>query len=416
MSLARSVARSFLAQARAPTTSAESGVHRAVSDRGLVLWSLVLTGLVLGVLRVLLPTTEGAPEDDSELYLSLARDPIDNHLIAETETEFASTFALRLLVPVIVWLLPVEPNLGFHLTSLGGLLAGGVVVAVLARKIGVGGLALAAGPAYVLSFHGIYGLWSWRMVDTVTLALVAGAVLAAYTSRPAICSVLAAATVASKEIGLALPVAWFAVRRSAGTRRALVETALVAAPAAILFAVMRFSGLIPHRTWAAWDQFQLGFTTQGEWGYVRPLLQVFLQNHGMLWLLWPLAVLVGPPRWRRLHLFVVLLVPFLAGGPWARSVGYLLPFVLPSALLVLARGRTAFALAALVGSAAVAVPLALRNIAIDELGSNALLLPGMLVFAVFAFPSARRAVSEARERWGAAGRPRGVGRPARRSA
>ena len=416
MSFARSVAGSFLAQVRAPTATAESGVHRAVSDRGLVLWTLVLTGLVLGVLRVLLPTTEGAPEDDSELYLSLARDPIDNPLIAETETKFASTFALRLLVPVVVWLLPVEPNLGFHFTSLGGLLAGGVVVALLARKLGVGGLALAAGPAYVLSFHGIYGLWSWRMVDTVTLALVAGAVLAAYTSHPVICSLLAAATVTSKEIGLVLPIAWFAVRRSAGTRRALVEAALVAAPAAILFAVMRFSGLIPHQTWDAWDQFKFGFTTQGEWGYVRPLLQVFLQNHGMLWLLWPLAVLIGPPRWRRLHLFVAVLVPFLVGGPWARSVGYLLPFVLPSALFVLARGRTAFALAALAGSAAVAVPLALRNIAIDELGSNALLLPGMLVFAVFAFPAARRAVSEARERWGAAGRPRRVGPPARRSA
>jgi hypothetical protein len=158
---------------------------------------------------------------------------------------------------------------------------------------------------------------------------------------------------------------------------------------------MRFTQVIPHRSWHWWAQYKLGFTNQGHWGYLRPLVQVFVQNHGMLWLLWPLGVLVAPAGWRRLHLFVLVLVFFLAGGPWARSSGYLLPFVLPSALLVLTRVTPARALVALAGSAAVAVPLALRNIGEAGFGSNLLLIPGAVVFLVAAWPAARQSLADA---------------------
>jgi hypothetical protein len=338
------------------------------------------------LLRLLLPKSIS---DDGMLYSSLAKDPFDNPLVNNSLNPFWPTFASRLLVPLIVWVLPFSTSVGFHITSMGGIVAGAAVVAVLARKIGVGALALAVGPVYALSFHGIYGLWQWRMVDTVTLAVFAGAILAAYTYRAVLCSLLATAAVASKEVGLAIPICWWAVRRGERPeRRALAEAAAIAIAPVGLFVFMRYSGVIPHRSWNAWEQYKLGFTTQGEWGYVRPLAQVFLQNHGLLWMLWPLALLVAPPRWRRLHLFVLALVPFLAGGPWARSVGYLLPFVLPSAMLVLQRASLARALVAIAGSVAVTVPLSLRNIGIDGFESNLLLVPGIVVFLVAAAPVA----------------------------
>ena len=388
------VGRSLLAQLRAPNVIADPPDARVpASTRGLLLWGLVLLIPLVALLRILLPTSTVG--QDSDLYLSLANDPFDNPDVL-VDNKAVATFALRLLVPLIVWALPFDPDLGFHITSIGGLIAGALVVSVLARRLGLGALALLAGPVYVASFHGVYGLWQWRMVDTVTLALVSGAVLAAYTYRAPLVALLATAVVASKEIGLVIPLAWFAVRRGAvPLRRALAETALVLALPLVLFVAMRYFIVIPHRTWDAWWQWKLGFNTQGEWGYAKPLVQVFLQNHGMLWLLWPLGVLVAPPRWRRLSLFALILIPFLAGGPWARSTGYLLPFVLPSALLVLARLSLARAAVALAASVAVALPLALRNIGItDVVGSNLLLLPGMIVFVVAVYPAVRSALTD----------------------
>jgi hypothetical protein len=384
----RGLSHSFLAQARARPAVSSGEARVEASDLGLILWTIVVSVALVAALRVLLPTSMS---DDGMLYRALAEDPIGNPLIVDSPNIFYVTFAMRLLVPLVVWVLPFDTDLGFHLTSMGGLIAGAVVVAVLARRLGVGGLALAAGPIYIVSFHGIYGLWQMYHVDTVTLALFGGAVLAAYAHRALLCSALATAVVASKEIGLSLPLAWYAARRGERpTRRVLRETALVAAAPLTLFLVMRYTGLIPHQSWDAWEQYKLGFKTQGEWGYFKPLLQVFLQNFGMLWLLWPLGILVGPPRWRRFHLFVVALVPFLAGGPWARSTGYLLPFVVPSALLVLSLLSVPRALIALAGSAAVAIPLSLRNIAIEEAGSNLLLLPGAVVFLVAVLPAFRK--------------------------
>jgi hypothetical protein len=401
---ARRVSDSFNEQARAPDVLAAElpGARVAASDFGLVVWSLLLTLPVVALLRVLLPTVLS---DDSVLYRALAEDPLDNPLIVESENKIHATFALRLLVPAIVWALPFDTDVGFDVTSMGGVLAGAVLVAVLARRLGLGRLALLAGPTYALTFHTIYGLHVPHHVDTVTLALFAGGVLAAYTYRAVLCALLATAVVASKEIGLALPLAWFAARRGERPiRRVLAETVAIGLGPLLLFLLMRYTQVIPHQSWQAWEQYKLGFTTQGEWGYVRPLVQVFLQNHGMLWLLWPLGVLVAPTRWRRFHLFVLLLIPFLAGGPWARSVGYLLPFVLPSALLVLARASFARAALALAASAAVAVPLSLRNIGMEEYGSNLLLVPGGMLFLVAALQPVR-SVLDARR----AGRVAAVG-------
>ena len=361
---------------------------------GLVVWTLAFVVPLVVLLRVLLPTSIS---DDGMLYRALAEDPIDNPLMDSSINSMYPSFAPRLLVPVIVWALPFNTALGFNLTTMGGLMAGAVIVAVLTRRLGVGGTALLAGPIYVATFHGIYSIWQTFHVDTVTLALFSGGVLAAYLFRPGICSVLATLVVASKELGLSLPGAWFAARRGTlPVRRVLAESALVGLAPLTLFALMRYTQLLPHDTWHAWEQYKLGFTTQGEWGYFRPLLQVFMQNHGMLWLLWPLAAAIAPPRWRRLQLFALLLIPFLAGGPWARSSWWLIPLVLPSGLLVLTYGRRLYAVAASLGSVSVAVVLGLRNSAISEAQSNLLLLPGIALFVAASAPAVLAAVAELR--------------------
>jgi hypothetical protein len=73
-------------------------------------------------------------------------------------------------------------------------------------------------------------------------------------------------------------------------------------------------------------------------------------------------------------------------------------------LLVLARASFARAALALAASAAVAVPLSLRNIGMEEYGSNLLLVPGGMLFLVAALQPVR-SVLDARR----AGRVAAVG-------
>ncbi len=381
---------------------AEAGVPcrflRARGDRGLLLWSTFVGFALAFLLYLVLPTSTVGW--DSDAYLAMARHPFDSGQVMP--------FPTRILVPLLVWVLPFDPDVGFHITTIGGLTAGAVIVAFIARRIGVHALALAAAPAYVLSFHGIYGTWQWRLIDAVSVPLFGAGLLAAYNHRKVATSVLAGAAAAAKEIGVTLPLAYLAAR-SGGIvrrRRLFVETALVALLPLTVFIGLRLLvgqsvALAPqHEDWNTeqWDPFRsytLGITMYREWGYGRPLVQVLVQNHGLLFLLWPLALLFAPGRWRRMHLYALLLLPILAGGPWARSTMYLLPFVLPSGLLLLSRlplGRASVAVAA---SIAVAVPLSLRNIAIDELSSNLWLVPGAIVFAVAAAPAVREAAERA---------------------
>jgi hypothetical protein len=393
--------RAALASSLREQQNAEKGVPRpflrARGDRGLLVWSFTTALSLALLLYLVLPTSTVGW--DSDAYLAIAQHPLDNHEVMP--------FPTRLLVPFIVWILPFDPNVGFHITTIGGLAAGAVVVSFLARRIGVGILALGAAPAYVLSFHGIYGTWQWRLIDTVTVALFGAAILAAYNHRKVACSLLSAAAAASKEVGLTAPLAYFAARSHApiSRRRWLAESAFVAALPLVVFVALRFLtqqsvALSPTDSgWSEdqWDPFRsyrLGITMYEQWGYGRPLVQVFVQNHGMLFLLWPFVLLIAPTRWRRMHLYVLGLLPILAGGPWARSTMYLLPFILPSSLLILSRVSLSRAAAALLGSIAVAVPLALRNIGIGEFGSNLLLLPGAALFAVAAWPAVRRTVDE----------------------
>jgi hypothetical protein len=357
--------------------------------------SLALTVPLAAFLRVVLPTSTGG--GDSEFYRQLAEHPL-----RPIEGAPNAFFQFRPLVPTIVWALPLPTDLGFHVATMISLVAGALLIASLTRAVGVGWLALAAGPVYVLSFVGFYGLLQFRMIDTATVAIWTATLLAAYAGRPVAVAVLSVFGVAAKEICLLLPIAYGLVRSTSRPfRRAAAATVAVAVPAVVVFILIRL--LMPYTAPYGTDVNQGvwsgGLKLQGQWGYGRVLPQVLMQNLGLLWLLWPLGLVVAPPRWRRLSLFVLVVAPFLAGGAWARTAIYLWPFVLPSALLVLRRGTPVAAVLALAGSAWVAVLLSLRNIAVDApgpLATNAALVPGMLLFAVAAAPAVLEVLGRAR--------------------
>jgi hypothetical protein len=98
-------------------------------------------------LRVVLPTSTGG--GDSEFYRQLAEHPL-----RPIEGAPNAFFQFRPLVPTIVWALPLPTDLGFHVATMISLVAGALLIASLTRAVGVGWLALAAGPVYVLSFVG----------------------------------------------------------------------------------------------------------------------------------------------------------------------------------------------------------------------------------------------------------------------
>jgi hypothetical protein len=339
------------------------------------------------MLKLLLPAATGG--GDSEIYRRLAVHPFEPITIYKN-----AVFQFRILVPAIVWLLPVPTDTGFHVVTSIGVVAGAVLVALLARAVGLNRVALLAAPLSVLSFYGFYGLSQFRMIDSVAVSVFAAALLAALAGAAGWCSLLSVVATAAKEVGVLIPLAFYAARASRLLdRRVLRTTILIALPAVALFVALRL--LLPHgASYRAGDVvggWYEGLSVQGRWGYPKVLLQVLLQNFGLLWLLWPLGVAVAPVRWRRLHCFLLVLLPVLVGTHWSRSASYLLPFVLPSALLVLARSRLPLTLAALGGSTWVAVLMSLRNIAVEPpgfLATNAALVPGVLLFAVAAAPAA----------------------------
>jgi hypothetical protein len=369
------------------TSSEQQPSRQTVDARRLLVYSLVVSTALAVLLDVLLPNTTAG--GDGEWYGQMARDPFDNE-------ELFGPFPLRILVPLVVWLLPGPIDAGFHLLCWAGLVTGATAVTFLARAAGVDRTAYLCAPLYVLSFAGVYNVHQFRMVDAVTAGLCAVAILAAYQARRGVHAGAAALATAAKEIGITLPLAYYLARRGSGSHRSvLLETVLVSVPALATFLLIRL--LIPHGEWDMLDHWRYGLSIERQYGFGKVFARAVIENFGMLWLLWPLALFLMPSRFLRLHLYGLVLLPLLAGGNWNRMPIYLLPLFLPAVLLVLERQSFARSAVAAAASAAVAVLLSLHNLEIrvtEGATANLALVPFAALAVVASLPAARAAWAE----------------------
>lgn len=301
---------------------------------------------------LLLPSTKYG--GDGTVYDAMARHPFET-------AHQVGPYPFRFLVPLVVWALP-GTEFEFHLLGFLGLVVGATVTAVLACDLGVERrLALLAAPVYVLSFAGVYGVWQYEMIDTEGAAFTSVALLCAWRGRKVLFVVVGMLGAAAREYAATVPLGWWAAQRGRGhERRALLEALAVGVPILGVYALVQ--AIVPHPPGGSFMFRNTTYAYFAQFGLARFLARSLIQSFGVLFLLWPLGLLVGTPRWRSFHLYVVGVIPFLSVTDWNRMGIYLLPFVVPSALLVLARQRFAFAVLALAGSATLAALLSLHNI------------------------------------------------------
>jgi hypothetical protein len=358
-----------------------------VLERRYALAAVLSAAASAGVLRVFLPWTGvGA---DGVVYAAMARHPFHT-------ADQLGPYPFRVLIPLLVWLLPLPRNAGFHVLAFAGLVAGGTMVALLARDIGVRPTrALAAAPLYVLSFAGVYGLYQYRMIDSECAALTAGALLLTWRGRKLAFVVVAMVAASAREYGGTLPLAWWAAQRGRGRELQAVWWALVLG-IPVLTVYFLVQTLPPHPSGGSF-MFRNGtFDYYAKYGLLRYFSRSFVQGFGLLFLAWPIGFALGSSRWRSFHLYLLGIVPFMIVTDFNRTIIYILPFAIPSALLMLDRASQRLFAVAVVASAYVAVGLSLHNLPNNGgyPAGNAIILPGAILGVAALLPAARASLRE----------------------
>jgi hypothetical protein len=173
------------------------------------------------------------PAFDGHVYAAMAEEP---------RVFTVAPWGYRLLAPWLVHLSPWNAARGFGILTPLALFAAGLGVYACARRQGGRVLPSALAAAALLASPPVAQILRYVLLtEPTTLALETLFLyaLAAGASWPLVALVGVFGT-ASKEFFLLLLPAFFLVRRRAGALRALVETAGVMAPAALLSLVLRF--------------------------------------------------------------------------------------------------------------------------------------------------------------------------------
>ena len=334
----------------------------------------------------ILPST--VVEGDGPVYAFMARHPFDT-------AHQAGPYPFRILIPLLVWALPFSIQFSFHALCFLGLVAGATITTILARNVGIEPrCALLVAPLYVLSFAGVYGVYEFEMIEPETAVLTSGGLLLAWSGRRYAFTVVGVLAAAARDLGATLPLAWWAARRGRGRElRAITEAVVVGVP--ILATYVAIQLLVPHPPGEAFMQASRADHLSDS-GLVKFFGRSLVQGFGLLFLLWPIGLVLGSRRWRSFHLYVLGILPFLWSTDWNRMTIYFLPFVLPSALFVLQRASYGLCLIVTAASAYVAVILSLHNIpgSAGYPSGTAMLAPGVLVGLAAALPAIRIAATE----------------------
>jgi len=271
---------------------------------------------------------------DAGHYLEMAADP---------GQAVIRPYSSRVLVPWLVHLLGGEPATTYHAISLACLAASGLLVYLLARRLGAShGWALAATAGLLCSRGWVFYLYDPYLSDPAAFALLAGAFLALVRARPTwLVAPLLVLMAGTRELfaGVALPVyAWLASGRRLD-RAAALRTAALLAPAVVAFVlVLAYAPSLPSVEYSQSPATVLGHVLRTRMDQDGPfwLGSAFAMSLGV-W--WPLAVAglgSGPVR-RLAWLLAPVFANFLIGWDWSRYALYAFPVVMPAAALALAR-------------------------------------------------------------------------------
>jgi hypothetical protein len=249
----------------------------------------------LGVLVWLVPS---APlTGDGQYYVQFVRNGLQHGA--------SSWHERRLLGPAIVWALPLDPLLGFHLLTLASLAA----TALLMWRAT---LSLVAIPLLLGTWVVAPNLREYALVDPLAWAFVAAVWLATMRRRWLLAAVLAAIGVLAKEV---VVLAAVAAAAAAWQSSAPWRTAAVGAPA-VLVAVLLTLLFPGSGTDASAYVFKWVTDGLGSLGPLRALYLVFA-SYGVLWLLLPMGWRELPPHVQRaggVYLLAAIVLPFV-GSP-----------------------------------------------------------------------------------------------------
>jgi hypothetical protein len=299
--------------------------------------ALVLSGLGLGLLVVLIPA---APmTGDGQHYIEFVRNGLQRGA--------SSWHERRLLGPLIVRALPLDPLDGFHVLTLASLFATSLLSYAAARRLVPDGRALLAIPLLFGTWVISANLREFGLIDPFAWAFAAAVWLATVDRRWVLAAALGAIGVLAKEVVLLAAVA---AAVAAWDRQRPWRSLVIAAPAALVAVLLTIlfagSGTDVGAYLTGWVRDGLGSL-----GPARVVYYIFA-GYGALWLLIPRG-LPGLPRHVRraaiVYLLAAIVLP-LVGSP-ERMEEAIFPAMLSIALVATRDWRPALAWAVAIGEA-----------------------------------------------------------------
>jgi hypothetical protein len=242
----------------------------------------------------------------------------------------------RVLVPWLVHVLPLTVNLAYALLAFLSVAAAGPLLSLLLRDLGYGTAARHAGVAlYLASFAPLYNSYNYALPDPAAMAVLLLAARALARGRDRELALWLAIGCVTKEVVLFLvPVRWLLRRGEEGNARGLLRTAIVAAPAGLLFLALR---LLPGEA-ANYAGFVTGEAFLFPWKHQPDNVARLYSPFAAGWALVALAAM-RPTRWAAAGAaFALVAVASLLVTDAGRMLVYLLPFAVPMMLDAAALG------------------------------------------------------------------------------
>jgi hypothetical protein len=312
-----------------PATNIQTALPTAPTGRELFAVGLGALATLL-VMYAIVTERTGLLKDDPRIYTLMAEDPT---LLARLP------YAFRVLTPLLVYLLPFDPEVGFTLITLAGLWLTGCVLYLFLRRLPLSVGAAVGGLALFLTGGGTTrALTTPLYVDALTYLTEMLAFYAVLTRREALFGVTLLFGVLNKETLLLLAPVYLLQQRAEGRlkRGDLSRVALVLGPAVLALAL------------AVVVKLALGGVFQQGLDALRPMPRTFYQNipsfqdladiytiFGAGWLL-ALATLRGGQvpailRYGLAYAALLILQLSVARGDEGRVLSHLLPVVVPLA-------------------------------------------------------------------------------------
>ena len=296
----------------------------------LVVVSLFVFGIILSILLISLALGDHfflAPKDDAEKYYRMSYDVFE---------KVGGNQQGRILVPFLVYLLPIDHYAGFAAVNLASLFLLGILFYYYIKKLNFGRMEAFAGVLLlILSPTMIYTIRNICLVDIPSFLFILIAFYAMLIKNEKLYLIVLILGVLNKEtILLTLPVYFLYKLSSSNAIAAFKSTAMVAIPAMILFAAMKIF-LQPTPVPA-------GLVIKAVFAYYKSVGLLYLMSQtympfGSLWLLNVANLKQIDNTFLKVGIYVMLFVviietTLLGGTDVFRIIFILFPVIIPVSL------------------------------------------------------------------------------------